>query len=242
MIRTVLMLTVWLLSSVRLVAQNAPLASDTVALHVRQTTDYTVNGLGDQANWAKTDWVPITVQESAGRALATKVKLLYSETGLYFLFQADDEQLTATMLEDFGALYNEDVVEVFLCPDPSVPIYFEYELSPLNYELFILVPNVNGKFLGWKPWHYAGNQRTQHATSVQGGKKESKAPVKGWTAECFIPYKLMNPLVTAPPKPGTTWRGNLYRIDYDRGYQTWSWRKTSGSFHEFAKYGPIHFD
>lgn len=242
MIRVALVLLGWLLTGAGLMAQTESLGRDTTELRIRQTTDFTVNGLGDHANWTKTDWVPITVQESAGRALGTMVKLLYSEAGLYFLFQADDEQLTATILEDFGALYNEDVVEVFLWPDPSVPIYFEYELSPLNYELPILVPNVNGKFLGWKPWHYAGSQRTQHATSVQGGKKKSNAPIKGWIAEFFIPYKLMNPIVTTPPKPGTVWRGNLYRIDYDRGYQTWSWRKTSGSFHEFAKYGPIRFD
>ncbi|MEZ0610892.1 carbohydrate-binding family 9-like protein [Fibrella sp. WM1] len=240
--RVVFTLILWLLTGFGLLAQNKPSGDDTTALRIRKTADFTVNGLGDNAHWQQADWVPITVQESAGRALGTKVKLLYSDTGLYFLFQADDEQLTATILEDFGALYNEDVVEVFLWPDPSVPIYFEYELSPLNYELPILVPNVNGNFLGWKPWHYAGGQRTQHATSVQGGKKESKAPIKGWTAEFFIPYKLMNPIVTTPPKPGTVWRGNLYRIDYDRGYQTWSWRKTSGSFHEVAKYGPLRFD
>ncbi|UFH54514.1 carbohydrate-binding family 9-like protein [Spirosoma sp. KNUC1025] len=216
--------------------------SDTTRYLIKKTTDFQVNGIGDYAGWNKTSWVPITVQESANRALTTKTKVLYSETGIYFLFQCDDEKLTATIEEDFGALFKEDVVEVFLWPDPSVPIYLEYEVSPLNYELPILVPNINGKFQGWKPWNYRGSAKTQHATSVQGGNKTSNASIKGWTAEFFIPYRLMNPIVSATPTSGTTWRGNLYRIDYDTGYQTWSWKKTSGSFHEFKRYGTLIFE
>ena len=40
-----------------------------------------------------------------------------------------------------------DVFEVFLWTDEKQPIYFEYEISPLGYELPILVPNFGGKFL-----------------------------------------------------------------------------------------------
>ena len=211
-------------------------------LIIRRTDDFPVNGKGDHANWQKAEWVSITAQESAGKPFSTKVKALYSTTGLYFLFQCADEKLTATIQEDFGALYTEDVVEVFLWPDPSVPIYFEYELSPLNYELPILVPNLNGNFQGWKPWHYDGSKKVQHATSTQGGPKVSKASINGWTGEFFIPYRLLNPIVQALPTAGTRWRGNLYRIDYDHSYATWSWQKTSGSFHEFNKFGTFIFE
>lgn len=218
------------------------LTSDSTRFLIKKTDDFQINGAGDQAGWDKTDWVSITVQESAGRTLATKTKMLYSGTGLYFLFECDDQKLTATIQEDFGPLFKEDVVEVFLWPDPSVPIYFEYELSPLNYELPILVPNINGKAQGWRPWNYPTKKKTQHATRVRGGEKTSNAAIKGWTAEFFIPYALMSPIVPALPTSGTVWRGNLYRIDYDQGYQTWSWKKTSGSFHEFNKFGILIFD
>ena len=46
---------------------------------------------------------------------------------------------------DFLDLYNEDVVEVFLWPDESFPVYFEYEVSPLNYELPIIIPKLQRK-------------------------------------------------------------------------------------------------
>jgi hypothetical protein len=47
-----------------------------------------------------------------------------------------------------------DVFEAFVWPDERDPLYFEYEISPLGRELPILIPNLGGRFLGWRPWHY----------------------------------------------------------------------------------------
>ena len=76
----------------------------------------------------------------ATHAYETRVKVLYSPTGLYVLMDATDRRLTATMKEDFLDLWNEDVFEFFLWPDEKQPVYFEYEISPLGFELPILVP------------------------------------------------------------------------------------------------------
>jgi len=211
-------------------------------LIVKKTTDFEVNGEGSAKNWSAASWFDITVQKSPGKALSTKAKILYSEKGVYFLFDCEDKKLTSTIMEDYAALYKEDVVEVFLWPDTSVPIYLEYEISPLNFELPILVPNINGKFQGWKPWFYDEKNKIHHATSAQGGQKKSMGAVEGWKAEFFIPYSLMNPIVQSVPKSGTRWKGNFYRIDYDNGYTTWSWQKTSGSFHEYKKFGTLVFE
>lgn len=216
---------------------------------VRKTADFQVDGEGSSENWMKAEWLDITLQESADDApvpLKTKAKVLYSETGIYFLFLCEDEKLTATIEEDFGPLYREDVAEVFLWPDTLVPVYFEYEISPLNYELAFLVPNINGKFQGWRPSRYEGRVRTRHATSIQGGEKKSHSAIKSWMAEVFIPYALLNPIVGKAPRPGDKWRANLYRIDYDKGYTSWTWQKTTpklrGSLHEFKKFGTLIFE
>jgi hypothetical protein len=85
----------------------------------------------------------------------------------------------------------------------------------------------------------------KHATSVKG-EKRSNAVIGSWTAEFFIPFNLLRPMVSAIPEAGTTWRGNFYRIDYDHGYTTWSWQKTTkgvdGNFHEFKKFGRMIFE
>ena len=211
-------------------------------LIVRRTPDFVVDGSGKNPNWALTEWVTLTQQRIAGPWLRTQAKVLYSDKGIYFLIDSEDKKLTATLTEDFADLYNEDVVEVFLWTDESVPVYLEYELSPLNYELLIMVPNLQGKFYGWRPWHYDGTNRVQHATSVRGGKKKSQATISGWTAEFFIPYSVMKPIVQSPPGPGSRWRGNIYRIDYDQGMSTWTWQKTRTNFHDYQSYGTWVFE
>ena len=82
---------------------------------------------------------------------------------------ATDKKITATFKEDFQNLWTEDVFEVFLWTDERDPVYFEYEISPLGYELPIVVPNLEGKFLGWRPWHYEGTRKIRKATSAIGG-------------------------------------------------------------------------
>jgi hypothetical protein len=217
------------------------------SLTVRKTTDFKVDGEGTASNWSAAQWFNITVQKgpnqpAPGKQFPTRVKIMYSDKGMYFLFDCTDRKLTSTIMEDFGLLFKEDVVEVFLWPDTAVPIYLEYEVSPLNYELAILVPNIKGRAQGWKPWHYNERNMVQHATSAQGGQKKSMAAVEGWKAEFFIPFALMNPIAGGAPKPGDKWRGNFYRIDYDNETTYYSWQKTGGSFHEFNKFGTLVFE
>ena len=181
-------------------------------------------------------------QGQTSSSYQTEVKVLYSGTGIYFLFNCEDKKITATMKADNLNLWEEDVVEVFLWTDESFPVYFEYELSPLNYELPIMVPNYKATFLGWLPWHYEGDRKTRHATSAAGGEKKSGGAVSGWMAEFFIPFKLLAPLNKVPPVSGTKWRANMYRIDYDNGAAHFAWQKIDRSFHEYNKFGTFIFE
>jgi hypothetical protein len=212
-------------------------------LHVRATEDFAVNGRGDAPAWSAAAWEPLRLRTADGLSYTTRVKALYSRTGLYVLMEAEDRLITATMKEDFLNLWNEDVFEFFLWPDERYPVYFEYEISPLGFELPILIPNFGGEFLGWRPWHYEGPRKTQKATTAVGGPTQSGARVTGWKAEVFVPYDLLKPLQSVPPKRGTRWRANFYRVDYDEGRNTsWDWARVGPSFHEFNKFGTLVFD
>jgi hypothetical protein len=168
--------------------------------------------------------------------------VLYSKTGVYVLMDGTDRTLTATMSEDFMDLWHEDVFEVFLWTDERYPVYFEYEISPLGRELPILIPNFGGQFLGWRPWHYEGDRLIRKATTVVGGPKQSSASIQGWRAEFFIPYTLLKPLQNVPPKPGTTWRANFYRVDHDNGRSThWYWSRIEKNFHDYERFGELVF-
>lgn len=211
-------------------------------LTVKKTINFEITGDGSASNWKHAEWIFLPQRKEKPETYETKVKVLYSDSGMYFLFDCQDKKLISTITADNEDLWYEDVVEVFLWPDETFPVYFEYELSPMNYELPILVPNNNGNFLGWLPWHYEGERKTKHKTSVRGGKKESGADISGWMAEFFIPYALLAPLPEVPPKSGTKWRANMYRIDYDQGQTTFSWQETSKTFHDYKKFGTFIFE
>jgi hypothetical protein len=219
-----------------------PAATTPKEMTVAATDDFEVTGDGSAKAWNKAKWEPLHKREAAGLPYDTRVKLLYSTKGLYVLMEATDKKITATMKEDFQNLWTEDVFEAFLWPDERDPVYFEYEISPLNFELPILIPNMEGKFLGWRPWHYEGERKIRKATSAMGGTLKSGAEVEGWRAEFFVPFELLQPLRNVPPKSGARWRANFYRMDYDDGKKTsWDWARVGPSFHEFQKFGTLVF-
>jgi len=210
-------------------------------LMIPKVEDFTITGDGASNAWENVTWTTIPQQGFDGIQADTRVKVLYSEKGLYFLFVCEDEKITSTLREDNADLWTEDVVEVFIWTDRRHPIYFEYELSPFNYELPLIIPNIDNKFLGWIPWNYTGERRVQHATTVKGGKKEAGGAIDAWIAEFFIPFDLLKPLANVPPEKGIQWNMNFYRVDYDQGLSTWAWQPVQGTFHQFKEFGGVTF-
>jgi hypothetical protein len=209
---------------------------------VKKTTDFIVNGAGNADNWKATEWTSLTSLPNYTSAYSTDFKLLYSPKGLYVLFRCSDSLLTNSIKVDRAALYKEDVLELFLQPDTTRSHYFEYELSPLNFETPLLIFNTNGDLNSWQPFEQSEKRKVVHATSVTGGIKEGGAAVSEWTGEFFIPFDLLRPLGGAAPKSGDNWKANLYRIDYDKGEALWAWKLNSGNFHEFQHFGILHFE
>jgi len=236
MTRTLQTLALTLSFSLAIISVSAQPPTDD-PIRVKKTTDFTVTGTGSAPEWQMT--TPITIPQRQGKVnYSTTMRILWSDKGIYLLYESEDTKITSTIREDFQDIFNEDVVEAFFWPDERSVIYFEYELSPYNYELPILVPNYNARMYGWLPWHYEGARRTVHKAVIQ----EKNGKVTGWTGEVFIPFAVLTPLQNVPPAPGTAWRANFYRIDYDVDMAEWSWKKTGPSFHEYEKFGKIVFE
>lgn len=232
--------TVWLLLLLSKLAFGQQISNEVIK--VKRVDDFKLTGDGSNKVWQSATWIDMSASES-NEARKTRVKVLYSNSGIYFLFHNDDNILTASKTADFEKLWLEDVVEVFLWPDTTETMYFEYEISPLNYELPILIPNFDGNFLGWRPWQYEGERKTKHLTSVKGGEKKSGGRIEAWYAEFFIPYALMRPLRNVPPKQGSMWRINMYRVDHDNQKPVrWFWKKPETNFHQYTIFGEMFFE
>jgi hypothetical protein len=229
------------------VASARPVFTNSVAtdtpLLVHKCADFTVTGKGESPEWQKTQWTALNKIDKGGKEYESKFKILYSATGIYVLFSGEDDKITSTYTKDFDNLFNADVFEVFFHPDISEPIYFEYEVSPLNKELVLLILNRNGKFGGWIPWHYEDKNKIVKNVVISGGPMQPGASIKSWTAELFFPYKILNPLLNVPPVPGGRWNANFCRLDYDSGNMVkWAWSPIEKSFHEFKKYYSLQFE
>lgn len=209
----------------------------------RTATDFDVTGDGSAPAWAAADWLPITAIRGTG-SFATKAKLLYSAAGVYCLFDCADGTIDCTTLTDGDELWTEDVVEAFFWPDEGQRVYFEYELSPLGAELPLMVPNAGGTFMGWTPWQYTAARKVRKATAARGGDKVAGGVVTGWSVEFFVPFALLKGLGNTPPKPGTRWRANLYRIDYAKSQQTlYAWSTgVRDTFHDLENFGTVTFE
>jgi hypothetical protein len=236
-----IMLAVASLSITPVQAQNDSPARP--SLVVKRCEDFVIDGQGGAEAWSQANWTALNRRPGGKLDYVTRIKMLYSGKGIYVLFEGTDQKLTATMTKDFDPLWTEDVYECFFWTDEEHPIYFEYEISPLGFELPILVPNLKGRFLGWRPWMYEGDRKTQKATFGFGQPMVSGGEVEKWCAEVFIPFQLLEPLGNVPPQSGTQWRANFYRMDYDDQKTTaWDWARVGPSFHDFPKFGTLKFE
>jgi predicted TIM-barrel fold metal-dependent hydrolase len=208
---------------------------------VKAIEDFELSGKGDSPQWDQAEWANLTPQGQA-EAYASRFKATYSKKGIYVLFEGEDARVSATMEDDNLDLWREDCFELFLMPDESKATYFEYEISPLGKELPLLIVNYAKKD-GWLPWHYEGSRRVKKMVGGKGGELKSKAAIEGWQAEVFVPFELLEGLGPMPPRKGSVWKANFYRMDYDAGQgQGWNWALVGGSFHEYQKFGKLVFE
>lgn len=223
-------------------SMNPEHQSNQETLFVQKCTDFELTGKGDNPQWNMAKWMQMVSHDQAKNLYETKFKMLYSEKGIYVLGSCEDKLISTEYVNDQDDIWKSDVFEVFLHTDPSNPVYFEYEINPLNTELVLLIPNNDGDFMGWAPWHYEGDRKVKKAVQIHGGKAKPGEKIKGWTAEMFFPYELFKGLKNVPPKPGTEWSGNFYRMDYDTGERiSWGWAPVEVSFHEYKKFWPVLF-
>jgi predicted TIM-barrel fold metal-dependent hydrolase len=190
-----------------------------------------INGDANKPVWknAPPTRIEYSLKEGAARPeLSTEVRSVYTDKAVYFLFTCPYTTLTtftdAPKAERLG-LWDRDVVEVFLAPDPrNVRRYGEYEVAPTNERLDVLI-SPESKDFAWD----------SHFSSAV--KVDEKAKV--WTAELRIPYASLGGDVR--PLKGGKWRLNLYRSDR-AGNVFMAWNPTlTGTAHTPERFGIIEF-
>jgi hypothetical protein len=197
-------------------------------------------------------WAPAEVIRWGEPGAATTFRALWSMQGLYVRFDAKDPSPWNTMTRRDDHLWDEEVVEIFLDIDRSGRHYAELEISPANVvcdvEMITPAPDKQSDFA----WDIAGLE-TRVAKRGYDSKSRSAADPH-WIATAFLPWSAFRSLPSArdaalPPKVGTAWRFNVFRIERpngprhpERGAIFAAWSKPRGeSFHDPAAFRDLLF-
>jgi hypothetical protein len=130
-------------------------------------------------------------------------------------------------------LWNRDVVEVFINPEPvRFHHYYEFEVAPNNQWIDLEID------LQKDPFHDAGwNSGFEHATALDQFRRV-------WTCEMRLPVSALG---ERKIHAGTEWRLNFYRADgpgddHQRRFMCWSpLPEPIPTFHQPASFGIIRF-
>ncbi len=171
-----------------------------------------------------------------GGALArwqTRVELCWDEDHLHVRFHCADDDAWGTHTERDAALWQEEVVELFLAAGEAVPTrYFEFEVSPAGMLFDASVANPQGNRTGLAvdaAWNCPG---VEWAAAPAGGSAD-------WRARLAIPWRGLG-LAAAP----ATMRANFFRIERPRGgepeFSCWSPTFTTpADFHRPDRFGVL---
>lgn len=207
-----------------------------------------LTGKIDDLLWEKAQVVRLT-QATTGEEprYLTEARLLYSDTTLYIAFHCEDEYVWGTRTQHDADIWTEECVEVFISPAGTLHQYYEINVSPKNvtFDACILNPRlragIRAPFVGLWDYTVEGLKTVTHVE----GTADTPSGAKYWNAEYAIPLDQLVGAPHMPPRPGDTWRINLYRIDSpkpgEQEFYAWSTLDII-DFHTPTRFGMLRFE
>lgn len=217
------------------------------ALCYRAASPIAVDGKLDEAAWksvAPLGPFSCFLTKRGAPAYATTAKVLWDDANLYVGFEADDPDVWSTITARDGPLWEGEVCEAYIDPDGDGKDYAEFEVSPLNTVIDLKIGREDNGAVTDVPTFVKWNaEGWQTAVEVDGDVTDRKGRDRAWTVEMAIPLANFAPLGGPAPKPGDTWRFQLYRIDRsntqkDPEYSGWS---PTDTFHRPKQFGYLTF-
>ena len=172
----------------------------------------------------------------------TEVRACWDDECLYVSFSCKDADIWGNFEHRDDPLYDEEVVELFLCPSGDLRHYFELEVSPLNvlFDATVFNPELDRRtMLVDRTWDAPG---IRTAVRVSGTLNDHRSPDIGWIAEVALPFRDLG--LEGPPTPGTLWRVNFYRIERGAATEFTAWSPTykdPPDFHVPQSFGEFVF-
>jgi gamma-carbonic anhydrase len=223
--------------------ETAPATRPPVYRCRRAASPIVVDGSLDETAWSRAIPTHLVLSGSGDPPrFSTEARLCWDERCLYVALSCKDTDIWGTFTQRDEPLYNEEVVELFLCPTGDLRHYFEFEVSPRNTLFDARVFNPEGdrrSMLVETEWDAPG---IQTAVRVAGTLHDRTDVDLGWIAEIALPFVDLG--LSGPPAAGDRWRFNLYRIERGEAeeYSAWSPTfKVPADFHVPDRFGILEF-
>jgi len=198
---------------------------------VRADSAIRVDGQLDDAAWRRarwTDWfVDIRGTSGPKPRFRTRVKMLWDDDYFYVGAELEEPDVWATLTEHDSVIFHDNDFEVFLNPTGDGLNYFEFEINALNtgWDLFLPKP-YRQKGKADNSWEIPG---LRSAVSVQGTLNDNRDRDRGWSVELAFPWSAFTARSGAGrPQPGTEWRVNFSRVEWQVRHSDTHYEKLPG--------------
>jgi len=205
-----------------------------------------IDGELDEPAWQKAPVLGFFFPVSYEKPLSpTEGRLLWDDQYLYVAFSAADKDIGGELTKRDSPTCLEDVLEVFLQPDPQKGSYCNFEINALEtiYDAYCPDPAQKRNFAREKLWNC--RDLTVKA-KIEGTLNKKEDIDKRWQMEIAIPFSAIPSLEGRPPSPGDQWRFHLARYDYsvylpDGKELTSTARLSRLNFHLYSDWSPLQF-
>jgi hypothetical protein len=171
----------------------------------------------------------------------TFFRLVYDADFIYVGFECEDPDIWGTLRTKDDAIYNEEVVEVFLDADGDGKTYNELQVSPHNVQFDASFVARRSDLETAKRWESGMTTAVQ----VRGTLDDDRVDL-GWSVELKIPIKNLTAVPGLPVKKGDVWRFNAYRLEHlvhGREIEGQAFSPLFvGDFHALPRFGRLRFD
>ena len=200
-----------------------------------------VNGRLDDPTWARAEPVQLVDTMTGLPARSrTEARLLWDDEALYVAFACEDDLVWVRPgRRDGDALWEDEVVEVFLDRSGRGRGYVEIEVSPANARFEARFASPRSDLSAARTWRSGARSAVAVDGAITLGDAPP-APARGWSVELAVPWAALG----GAPRAGERWRMNLFRLE-THGHRAPDAQGFSpplrGDFHAVDRFGVLEF-